>query len=62
MREAWRLNAVSLRELSENNLWHVSVFIVFNGQEIPEFHEVGTKMKLVLSNLSEKLSNQAGKN
>lgn len=54
MREAWRLNAGELRALAEKNEMSFAVFVVYNGNELPTFHEVETKMKLLIKKLVEK--------
>lgn len=54
MREAWRLNAQQLQELLEKIATSLSVFIIYNGQEMPAFHEVETKMKLIIHKLIDK--------
>ena len=54
MREAWRLNAGELRTLAEKNEMSFAVFVVYNGTELPTFHEVETKMKLLIKKLVEK--------
>lgn len=57
MREAWRIESVNLRALlSENNKKSLSVFIIYTGNELPDFHLVETKMKVVVA----KLTNIAG--
>lgn len=61
MREAWRLNAVPLREILEKEQLNFAVFLVFNGQEIPTFHEVETKINLIISALIEKIFSENSK-
>ncbi|MFZ9661029.1 MAG: ribonuclease P protein component [Chitinophagaceae bacterium] len=52
MREAWRLQKPSLSELVESKKLNVSVFILYRGNELPEYAFISSKMLKVIDQLS----------
>ena len=51
MREAYRLHKGSLLKALENNQKNLLVFIIYNGNTLPEFDNIFEKMNNALSEL-----------
>ena len=54
IREAWRLNIPSLQEHLQQDADSLAVFIIYTGNEIPNYREVEGKIKLVIKKLKDK--------
>lgn len=51
MREAWRLQKASLQQIVTERNKYVSVFILFRGNEMPEYELISSKMSKVIDQL-----------
>ena len=51
IREAWRLQKMSMLGVLKEKKILLSIFLVYNGNELPEYKEVYGKMSLILQKL-----------
>ncbi len=56
MREAWRLNVISLKKLMAENHLQLNVFLIYTNKELPEFNLIQQKMKKVIGELERKVN------
>jgi len=52
LREAYRLQKVSLQETLQKNQQQLALFVIYIGKELPEFQLISDKTKLVLNKLT----------
>lgn len=56
MREAYRLQKNPLQDELQENQLHLAVFIIYTGNQLPEYDIVFEKMNAIISRLSKIIS------
>jgi len=55
LREAWRLNSPNLKEHLEKSQTNLAVFILYVGDELPDFSAINTSVQQVIMRLTMKV-------
>ena len=58
LKEAYRLNKVSLLLFTQNNRLQFSVFILYTGKDLPAFNYLNEKMPVIIEKLIQKASEE----
>jgi ribonuclease P protein component len=53
MREAWRLNCVSLKDSMAKQSYFLAVFLIYTGKSIPTYSLIEDKIKVAIHQLGE---------
>lgn len=51
MRETYRLNKNDLKDFIQGQRFYMAIMLVYNGNALPDFHELEIKMKAIIKRL-----------
>ncbi len=58
LRESYRLQKATLKQILERDEKQLSVFILYNGKELPKFENLFEKMELVINRLKKYITEE----